>query len=59
MCDPRPGRLAPIFADPTMVSPLTATTVWPGGCSIHQGRASSRVCPSGKAYVFPSAMVIA
>ena len=46
---PRPGRLGPIFAEPVMVpSPVTATTVCPGGSSIHQGRACSRVCPAGK-----------
>ena len=48
MWDPRPGRLAPIFAEPMISLPLTATTVWPGGGSIHQGLASSSDCPSGK-----------
>jgi hypothetical protein len=47
-CDPRPGRFAPIFAEPTMTSSLTATTVWPGDSSIHQGRASSSDWAWGK-----------
>ena len=59
MCDPRPGRLAPIFAEPRIVPSRTATTVCPGGSSIHQGRASSSVWPAGKGYVFPSAMTTA
>ena len=45
---PAAGQLAPIFAEPTMTPSLTVTTVWPGGCSIHQGRASSSDCLSGK-----------
>lgn len=57
MCEPRPGRFGPIFAEPTTTPSSTATTVCPGGCSIHHGRASSRLWPSGKAYVRPSAMV--
>jgi hypothetical protein len=36
-----------IFALPTMRSPSTATTVRPGGVSIHSGRAASRDSPSG------------
>ena len=55
---PRPGRFGPILAEPTILPSSTATTVRPGGCSIHQGRASSRVWPSGNAYVLPSFMIV-
>ena len=44
---PRPGRFGPIFAEPATVSPSVATTVRPGGPSIHNGRAVSWVSPSG------------
>jgi hypothetical protein len=48
-----------VVEGPGDVPPLSATTVCPGGSSIHQGRASSRVWPAGKGYVFPSAMIAA
>ena len=54
-----PGRFGPILAEPTILPSSTATIVAPGGCSIHQGRASSRVWPSGNAYVLPSVMIAA
>jgi len=51
MCAPRPGRLGPIFAEPTIASPSswssTATTIRHGGGSIHSGRAAFDDSPSG------------
>jgi hypothetical protein len=55
MCAPRPGRFGPIFAEPRIVPPCTATTVCPGGFSIHSAAASSEVRSSGYAYVSPAA----
>lgn len=40
-CDPRPGRLGPIFAVPSTAAPSTETTVWAGGGSTQVRRASS------------------
>ena len=34
-CEPLPGRLGPILADPSRCVLSTATTVWPGGVSTH------------------------
>ena len=54
-CEPRPGRLGPILAEPSTVPSgpsvpsATATTVRPGGGSIHHGRAVSSVRSSGNA----------
>ncbi len=57
-CDPRPGRLGPILAEPTTLAPSTAATVRPGGWSIHHGRASSSERFGGKAYVRPAATMM-
>ena len=40
---PLPGRFGPILAEPRMVSASQSTTVRPGACSIHHGRACSMV----------------
>src|SRR5215213_4402489 len=34
-CEPRPGRLGPIFAVPSIQEPSQATTVRPGGAPTH------------------------
>jgi len=54
---PRPGRFGPIFAEPRIASPSTATIVRPGGSSIHHGRASSSDWPNGNAYVSPASTI--
>jgi len=46
-CAPRPGRFGPIFAEPGISIPSTATTVRPGAVAIHNGRAASSDSPSG------------
>ncbi len=38
MCDPRPGRLGPILAEPATRPPTSATTVRPGGGSNQAAR---------------------
>lgn len=48
-CAPGPGRLGPILADPSTTLPSVATTVWPGGGSIHQPAPDFSVRPSGYA----------
>jgi hypothetical protein len=46
-----------MFAEPSTVSASSATTVCPGGCAIHHGRASSSERSSAKAYVRPAATI--
>jgi putative hydrolase of HD superfamily len=58
-CAPRPGRFGPTFAEPSTVSPSTATAVCPGGSSIHSGRAVASVSVCGYAYVSPAATMLA
>jgi hypothetical protein len=48
-CEPRAGRLGPIFAVPTTAPSTSATTVCPGGFSSHSARASSEVIAGSNA----------
>lgn len=55
---PRPGRLGPIFAEPTTTPSIVATTVRPGAASSQYTRACSDVWSGGSAYVLPSSEIL-